>query len=150
MAATQDQPADTPAAFVEACAKIGLDAEARTMMLEAIPRQPLPAVVFLKNGDAAIAADAKPEALRLYWPDEDRFEWFARHGMPDADRLRALRGSIALDPQTGTPLFPLPRLPQLDISLLLDRQGGQDVAGAQHLGRQGGSGRAGKREPDAQ
>jgi ATP-binding cassette, subfamily C, bacterial LapB len=76
LAAALVQAADTPAAFVEACAKIGLDAEARTMMLEAIPRQPLPAVVFLKNGEAAIAADAKPEALRLYWPDEDRFEWF--------------------------------------------------------------------------
>lgn len=42
-------------------------------------------------------------------PYEERFEWFARNGMPDADRLRALRGGIALDPQTGTPLFPFPQ-----------------------------------------
>lgn len=75
-AAASVHPADTPAAFVEACAKLGIEAEARTMMLEAIPRQPLPAVLLLKNGEAAIAADAKPEALRIYWPDEDRFEWF--------------------------------------------------------------------------
>jgi hypothetical protein len=42
-------------------------------------------------------------------PYEDRFEWFARNGMPDAERLRALRGGIAIDPQTGTQLFPLPQ-----------------------------------------
>lgn len=41
-------------------------------------------------------------------PYEDRFEWFADHGMPDADRLRERRSGIAPDPQTGTPLFPLP------------------------------------------
>jgi len=41
-------------------------------------------------------------------PYDDRFEWFAEHGMPDADRLRALRSKIFHDPQTGAPLFPLP------------------------------------------
>jgi hypothetical protein len=42
-------------------------------------------------------------------PYEERFEWFADHGMPDAERLRGLRAGIARDPQTGTPLFPLPQ-----------------------------------------
>jgi hypothetical protein len=42
-------------------------------------------------------------------PYEERFEWFAAHGMPDADRLRELRPAIARDPQTGTELFPLPQ-----------------------------------------
>jgi hypothetical protein len=41
-------------------------------------------------------------------PYEDRFEWLADRGMPDAERLRELRSSIYPDPQTGTPLFPLP------------------------------------------
>ncbi|HEX9260454.1 MAG TPA: hypothetical protein VF855_13020 [Acidimicrobiales bacterium] len=41
-------------------------------------------------------------------PYEDRFEWFADHGMPDADRLRKLRPGIYRDAQTGAPLFPLP------------------------------------------
>lgn len=42
-------------------------------------------------------------------PYTDRFEWFADHGMPDAERLRALRPRVYPDPQTGTPLFPLPQ-----------------------------------------
>jgi hypothetical protein len=43
-------------------------------------------------------------------PYTDRFEWFAAHGMPQADRLRELRGGIYPDAQTHTPLFPLPNL----------------------------------------
>ncbi|MCA3268588.1 MAG: type I secretion system permease/ATPase [Azospirillum sp.] len=89
-AAALVQPVDTPAAFVEACAKIGLEAEARTMMLEAIPRQPLPAILLLKDGEAAIAADAKVDALRVYWPDEDRFEWL------DLDALGKIYGGACV------------------------------------------------------
>jgi hypothetical protein len=43
-------------------------------------------------------------------PYEDRFQWFADHGMPDADRLRALLPGVYPDGQTHTPLFPLPQM----------------------------------------
>ncbi|MBL8832423.1 MAG: type I secretion system permease/ATPase [Rhodospirillales bacterium] len=90
--ASANMPAapETPGAFVDACAKMGLDAEARTIMVEAVPRQPMPVVLMLKGGQAAIATEARPESLRVLAPATGRSEWL------DMDELNAIYGGAAI------------------------------------------------------
>ncbi|MBI3505452.1 MAG: type I secretion system permease/ATPase [Proteobacteria bacterium] len=89
-AANMPAAPDTPGTFVEACAKMGLEAEARTIMVEAIPRQPMPVVLMLKGGQAAIATEARPESLRVLAPATGRSEWL------DMDELNAIYGGAAI------------------------------------------------------
>ncbi len=81
---------DTPGTFVDACAKMGLEAEARTIMVEAIPRQPMPVVLMLKGGQAVIATEARPESLRVLAPATGRSEWL------DMDELNAIYAGAAV------------------------------------------------------
>jgi ATP-binding cassette subfamily C protein LapB len=88
----QNMPAtpETPGAFVEAAGKLGLDAEARTIMIEAVPRQPMPVVLLLKGGQAAIAIEAKSDALRVLAPDTGRIDWL------DMGELAQIYGGAAI------------------------------------------------------
>jgi ATP-binding cassette subfamily C protein LapB len=83
-------PPETPGAFVDACAKMGLEAEARTIMVEAVPRQPMPVVLMLKGAQAAIATEARPESLRVLAPATGRSEWL------DMAELNALYAGAAI------------------------------------------------------
>jgi len=81
---------ETPAAFVETCAKLGLEAEARTIMVEAVPRQPMPVVLMFKGGQFAIATEAREESLRVLAPETGRSQWL------DMTELNAVYAGAAI------------------------------------------------------
>ncbi len=91
-AAAENMPGapESPGAFVDACAKMGLEAEARTIMIEAVPRQPMPVVLLLKGGEAAIASDVRAEQLRVLSPADGRSVWM------DMDELAEIYGGASI------------------------------------------------------